>query len=142
MLSDRLWDHLAANISLYVEPCADEAIKLKPSSAAKLDRAESKSRHNREWKGLARDASDPPPLRSSDIEIHRRSRERVRHSRRSPSPRRDEDKKRSRVEDRQENKVFNPFLFFIFLCFLVAHCLTFTLDNSKERSYDIGVRKT
>ena len=118
----------------------DEVIKSKSSPADKLGRSdshkldsesdrgkpssESKIRHNREWKGLVRDASDPPPLRSSEIEnIHldEKSHQRIRRTRRSPSLRPAGQRKRSRTDDRQNTKV--PILIFFRLIF-------FSLFNS------------
>ncbi|XP_043690929.1 nucleolin 1-like isoform X2 [Telopea speciosissima] len=68
---------------------------------------ESRSRRNREWKGLVRDVDEPPPLRSSEIEsfhleekIHQKS-GRVKRSR---SPRPSVREKRSRQEERHQTK--------------------------------------
>ncbi|EXC12842.1 Zinc finger CCCH domain-containing protein 14 [Morus notabilis] len=111
-----LWDHLASNIDLYVQP---EETKTKPSSADKSGRdyshhleseskKEAKIRHNKEWKGLIRDAAEPPPLRSSEVEkihVKERTHHRVRHTRRSPSPRPAVERKRNRTDERQNTKV-------------------------------------
>eukprot|EP00262_Sarcandra_glabra_P000377 TRINITY_DN1043_c0_g1_i8.p1 TRINITY_DN1043_c0_g1~~TRINITY_DN1043_c0_g1_i8.p1 ORF type:complete len:722 (-),score=141.28 TRINITY_DN1043_c0_g1_i8:537-2702(-) len=89
-----LWDHLSSNLHLYVQPqsSADEVAKTKPMldkqterNESQLEHAhgnfdlasehegekpvkESRSRRNREWKGLVRDVDDPPPLRSTEID--------------------------------------------------------------------------
>ena len=103
-----------------------ELIKSKPSSTDKSggndsyhldsesDRGksnkESKLRHNREWKGLVRNAAEPPPLRSSGIEnLHlderSRSHHKVRRTRKSPSPRPAVQRKRGRTDERHNTKV-------------------------------------
>lgn len=64
-----------------------------------------RSRHNREWKGIVKDAAEPPVLLSSEIEVvnvekpHARQ---VGRSKRSGSPRRQ--RKRSRSEERNNQK--------------------------------------
>ncbi|KAF2319418.1 hypothetical protein GH714_015643 [Hevea brasiliensis] len=65
------------------------------------------SRHKREWKGLMRDATEPPPLRSSEVDIghlDERSHHKSSHARRSPSPCPPQQKKRSRQDERQHMK--------------------------------------
>lgn len=122
-----MWDHLASNIDLYVQP---EETKTKPSSADKSGRdyshqlesesdtgkpkKESKIRHNKEWKGLIRDAAEPPPLRSSEVEkinVKERTHHRVRRTRRSPSPRPAVERKRNRTDERQNTKVLILFFY-------------------------------
>lgn len=69
---------------------------------------ESKSRHRREWKGLVRDAAEPPPLRSSEIEkIHseEKTHQRASRTRRSSSPRPVVQRKRTRPDERENMKV-------------------------------------
>lgn len=69
----------------------------------------SRSRHKREWKGLGRDATEPPPLRSSvveDIRLEEKTHHKVSRARRSPSPRPSQQKKRSRHDERQHTKVW------------------------------------
>ncbi|XP_062115325.1 uncharacterized protein LOC133829613 [Humulus lupulus] len=122
-----LWDHLASHIDSYVEPeepGVSELIKSKPLSVEKpgtndshhldseSDRGksnkESRTRHNREWKGLARNPAEPPPLRSSGIEnlhLEERSHHRSRRSRKSSSPpRAAAQRKRDRTDERHNTK--------------------------------------
>ncbi|XP_039048451.1 uncharacterized protein LOC120189181 isoform X2 [Hibiscus syriacus] len=113
-----LWDHLASNLDLYVpsqEPHVGGArttvlgnqsigadshqldIDSQKTKTAKVSR----NRHNREWKGLVRDATEPPPLWSS-VDENTRFEERPSHkvSRgRSTSPCLTQ-KKRSRPDER------------------------------------------
>ncbi|KAF7836021.1 Embryonic polyadenylate-binding protein 2 [Senna tora] len=102
-----LWDHLASNLDLYVQPkeLLDEAPKRKLSSEIQAvddisrhsylqsERGKSsklsRSRHNKDWKGLAREGAEVPPLRSSEVEnIHldERTQHKVNHGPRSRSP--------------------------------------------------------
>ncbi|KAL5543432.1 hypothetical protein UlMin_007216 [Ulmus minor] len=118
-----LWDDLASNFDLYVQPqesCEGEATIIKSKLGdqqennefhhveSESDRGKShkeqRVRHHREWKGLARDAAEPPPLRSSEVEsiyADRKTHRRTSHARRSPSPRSAVQKKR-RWPDEQE----------------------------------------
>nr|XP_023881866.1 protein gar2 [Quercus suber]POE73790.1 polyadenylate-binding protein 2 [Quercus suber] len=120
-----LWDHLALNLDLYVqheESYMEEAPKTKPplwdqggkddshrsdsESEKEKSNTLSRSRHNREWKGLVRDAAEPPPLRSSDIDkIHyeEKPHRRVSRAKRSPSPRSFQ-RKRSQPDERESKK--------------------------------------
>ncbi|KAI3984353.1 hypothetical protein MKX01_011307 [Papaver californicum] len=121
-----LWDHLSSNLHLYVQPqeryldgdrkgtvtAGDEVgnddahpfdIDLETDKSAK----ESKSRRNREWKGLVRDVAEPPPLRSSEVEsfhIDEKNHHKVSHLKRSHSPRPPVPKKRSRQDERQSKR--------------------------------------
>ncbi|GMI74127.1 hypothetical protein like AT3G12640 [Hibiscus trionum] len=116
-----LWDHLASNLDLYVpsqEPHdgAKTTVSLNQSIGAdsqKLDTDSeiakttkvSRNRHNRDWKGLVRDAAEPPPLRSSVIEnicFEEKSSRKV--SRGRPTSPRPTQKKRSRPDERQPRK--------------------------------------
>ncbi|GLT84173.1 hypothetical protein SLE2022_024200 [Rubroshorea leprosula] len=119
-----LWDHLASSLDLYVPPLesqVEESAKTNStlreqggiSDSFKVDseseRAKStklhRSRHKREWKGLVRDAADPPPLRSSEvnnIQFEERTPHKVSHGK-SSSPRLNQ-KKRNRTEERQQTK--------------------------------------
>ncbi|KAK1552010.1 hypothetical protein Q3G72_008808 [Acer saccharum] len=122
-----LWDHLASNLYLYVDPegsHTNEAAKVIPTSDVKAESNDSphldsesevgksnkllRTRHNREWKGLARDVTEPPPLRSSevdDIHFEDKTHREVGRGRRSPSPPRPKgQKKRSRTDERQHSK--------------------------------------
>lgn len=68
----------------------------------------SRSRHNREWKSLVRDADEPPPFQSSgtdSVGTHERAQRKISQSKRSPPPQPLSQKKRSRPDERQETKV-------------------------------------
>ncbi|KAH9774455.1 RRM domain-containing protein [Citrus sinensis] len=123
-----LWDHLDSNLNLYVQPEESqrhEASEIKPTlgdHAGKIDSSLldsesergksnklSRSRHNREWKGLVRDLDEPPPpLRRFEAEnthFEEKTHRIVTRARDSPSPPRQKfQKKRSRHEERQHSK--------------------------------------
>uniref|UniRef100_A0A2P2LCE7 PWI domain-containing protein n=1 Tax=Rhizophora mucronata TaxID=61149 RepID=A0A2P2LCE7_RHIMU len=117
-----LWGHLATNLDRHVhpqEPSKDEAIiKLSLEEQAgrngshhidsELEKDKpgtlSRSRHKREWKGLVRDGNEPPPLRSSDVDVSYvdgKPDHKVNHLQRSPSPQSPQQKKRRRHEQQQ-----------------------------------------
>ncbi|MBA0762498.1 hypothetical protein Gotri_012099 [Gossypium trilobum] len=118
-----LWDHLASNLDLYApsrEPHLDEGTRTTvlgnqsigaESHQLDTDSERGKStkfprnRHNRDWKGLVRDAAEPPPLRSSEVEnirFEEKSSRKVSRGRStSPQP---TQKKRSRPDERQPIK--------------------------------------
>ncbi|GLT60718.1 hypothetical protein SLA2020_334740 [Shorea laevis] len=119
-----LWDHLATNLDLYVPPLEsnveeppktkstlmdqdgiNDSFKLDSESEREKPTKLHRSRHNREWRGLVRDAADPPPLRSSEVKnIHFEERTHRKQSRgRSPSPGLSR-RKRSRTEEMQQAK--------------------------------------
>ncbi|XP_057511246.1 uncharacterized protein LOC130793538 isoform X1 [Actinidia eriantha] len=121
-----LWDHLGSTIHLYVEPQEshpDEASKTitvtgdqarvhnsrhldSDSERGKTNKL-SRSRHNREWKSLVRDADEPPPFQSSvfdDVHTGDRTHRKVSCVKRSPSPQPIVQKKRSRPDERQHTK--------------------------------------
>lgn len=135
---NRLWDHLDSNLNLYVQPEESqrhEASEIKPTlgdHAGKIDSSLldsesergksnklSRSRHNREWKGLVRDLDEPPPpLRRFEAEnthFEEKTHRIVTRARDSPSPPRQKfQKKRSRHEEWQHSKVWMfPFLLLI-----------------------------
>ncbi|KAF8009771.1 hypothetical protein BT93_J0689 [Corymbia citriodora subsp. variegata] len=120
-----LWDHLANNLDLYIKPEEHDVddIHEKPPSEELPDRADSenpdpesekgkssnlsRSRRNREWKGLMGDAGEPPPLRSSEsTHIHEetKSHHKDHRARRSISPQHATQRKRSRLDERQHTK--------------------------------------
>ncbi|KAI4383905.1 hypothetical protein MLD38_009694 [Melastoma candidum] len=121
-----LWDHLAANLHLYVkphEPDGNVLTKIKPlimDQAAKVvsmhpdvkkeggkSGKPSRSRHDREWKDLVRFAGEPPPLRSTEIEklpVEEESHLRDRRVRRSISPENYLERKRKRTDERPHAK--------------------------------------
>lgn len=99
----RLWDHLRSNLDLYAqskESRPDEVAKQKPvseSEGIKSDKL-SKSRRNRDWKGVIRDPDEPPLLRSAVIaNIHSDDKN---HMKRSPSPQPLTHRKRGRSGER------------------------------------------
>lgn len=119
-----MWDHLASNLDLYApsrEPHVDEgtrttvlgnqsigaeSLQLDTDSERGKSTKFPRNRHNRDWKGLVRDAAEPPPLRSSEIEnirFEEKSSRKVSRGR-STSPRPTQ-KKRSRPDERQPIKV-------------------------------------
>ncbi|KAE8673552.1 hypothetical protein F3Y22_tig00111779pilonHSYRG00064 [Hibiscus syriacus] len=117
-----LWDHLSSNLDLYVpsqelhvEGARTTALgnhsigtgshQLDTDSEQGKTTKVSRNRHNREWKGLIRDAAEPPPLQRSVVEISRfeeKSSHKVNNGR-STSPRHSQ-KKRSRPDERQPIK--------------------------------------
>lgn len=118
-----LWDHLASNLDLYVPPPESQVKEYKTQSSLKdrggkndsfdfnpdSGKANSekvpRSRHNREWKGLVRDTSDPPPLRSSEVNImHLEERNRDKINDRIPPSAHPSQKKRVRNEEREPSK--------------------------------------
>ncbi|KAK9282796.1 hypothetical protein L1049_011017 [Liquidambar formosana] len=121
-----LWDHLASDLDLYVEPqesSQDEVAKAKPTledpekridsrhldSESEREKSNklSRTRHNREWKGLGRNAAEPPPFRSSDIDnihVEEKTHRKFGRARRSLSPRQPVQRKRSRPDERQQLK--------------------------------------
>ncbi|GAV72754.1 RRM_1 domain-containing protein/PWI domain-containing protein [Cephalotus follicularis] len=121
-----LWDHLAANLNLYLQPqesSRDEVVKINSTvgnqagdnDACQLnsdsDRGKSdklpRSRHSREWKGLVRDGDEPPPLLSSEVDNFKFQEKAyclASHARRSASPRSPIQNRRSRPDERQHTK--------------------------------------
>ncbi|KAL4309464.1 hypothetical protein GQ457_01G050210 [Hibiscus cannabinus] len=117
-----LWDHLGSNLDLYVpsqethvegakttvlvnQSIGADSHQLDIDSERAKTTKVSRNRHNREWKGLVRDAAEPPPLRSSVVEnIRFEEKSSCKVSRgRSTSPRPTK-KKRSRPDERQPVK--------------------------------------
>ncbi|KAL6964827.1 hypothetical protein U1Q18_035882 [Sarracenia purpurea var. burkii] len=121
-----LWDHLGSNLHLYVQPQEShqhEAAITKTSTGdeARIDDSRhldfdsergkfdklSRSRHNREWKSLVRDAGEPPPFQSAvidNVHTNERAHWKVGRPKRSPSPQPIGQKKRSRPDDRLQTK--------------------------------------
>jgi len=124
---NRLWDHLATNLDMYVQPPetrADEVARTNPTlieqtggnESHQLDSEpenvkpdnSSRGRHKREWKGVARDVNQPPPLRSSvvdNIHLEEKTHGKASRARRSPSPQPPQEQKRSRLDEQQHVKV-------------------------------------
>ncbi|KAL2932531.1 Embryonic polyadenylate-binding protein 2 [Bienertia sinuspersici] len=120
-----LWDHLASNIDQYVgsldsvpnevasaKPKLDDTVKVDTSHpVSESDRGKSskvsRSRHNRDWKGLVTDVSQPP-LRSV-VTNHIRNEEKAYssalHTRQSVSPERPVHRKRNRADEFSRPKV-------------------------------------
>ncbi|KAL9371378.1 hypothetical protein Peur_036518 [Populus x canadensis] len=121
-----LWDHLATNLDLYVQPQetgTDEVARTNPTLAEQTGGNEShhmdsepqkvkpdnsyRGRHKREWKGVVRDVNHRPPLRSSVVvNIHQEEKTHceVSRARRSTSPHPPQQKKRSQHDERQHVK--------------------------------------
>ncbi|KAF9675606.1 hypothetical protein SADUNF_Sadunf09G0049700 [Salix dunnii] len=116
-----LWDHLATNLDLYVQPQethTDEVARTNPTLVEQTGGNEShhmdseppkvkpdnsyRGRHKREWKDVMRDVSHQPPLQSSMVvNIHQEKKTlcNVSRARRSPSPQSQQLKKRSQHEE-------------------------------------------
>lgn len=123
LFSSRLWDHLASNLEDYIQP-QNEVSKLKShvnqserNDTHHLDSEperrksnhESRSRRNKEWKGLAKDAAELPSLRSSEIEdmhLDVKGHTKISRSRMSPSSISAAQRKRSRPDEQPCAKVF------------------------------------
>lgn len=131
----RLWDHLSSNLHLYVqpqEPFPDEVVRTSSVPNQLLGRHNSqqecltgsvqtnseyerenstkvsRSRHNREWKGLVREDTEAFPLRSIVTEIvhsEEKTHRRTNLDRRSHSPEPQVHRKQSSEDGRQQNKV-------------------------------------
>lgn len=136
MIFNRLWDHLATNLDLYVQPQethTDEVARTNPTLVEQTGGNESRhmdsepqkvkpdnsyrGRHKREWKDVVRDVSHQPPLRSSVVvNIHQEKKTlcNVSRARRSPSPQSPQLKKRSRHDEQQHVKVWISSFSFIF----------------------------
>ncbi|KAF5192349.1 RNA binding (RRM/RBD/RNP motifs) family protein [Thalictrum thalictroides] len=121
-----LWDHLSLHLQLYVpqqEAYSEELVETNSALGHKSERSdspqldseserdmsvkESKSRRNREWKGLVRDVAEPPPLRSSEIEhLHseKKTQKKLKRGKRYSSPQPPVRVKRSRHDERQQTK--------------------------------------
>lgn len=120
-----LWDHLSLHLDLYIpqkEAYSNELDEtnfglgedgekndsplLDSESEKEASIKESKIRRNREWKGLVRDAAEPPPLRSSEIEHYHIEKNQEKHKRvrRHHSPHPPARIKRSRHDERQPPK--------------------------------------
>lgn len=121
-----LWDHLASNLDQYVQSHGspeDEVVKAKPESVKPVDKTDSdhlvtdseraksnkssRSRHNREWKGLTTDDAQPPPLRSSvtyHIEDEQKAHRNAVPTRQSVSPEPPVHRKRNYPEERPRLK--------------------------------------
>lgn len=120
-----LWDHLSLHLHLYIpkqESSSDEITETKSlvrnnsrrgvtpqlgsESEKETSLQESKSRRNREWRGLVRNEAEPPPFRSSEIEdihVENRTQQKPIRGKRHHSPE-PFTQKRSRHVDRQHAK--------------------------------------
>ncbi|XP_062001682.1 nucleolin 2 [Rosa rugosa] len=120
-----LWDHLASNTDLHVQPqdsYMEDASKRKSLSGDETGKNDShhlgsapdkvnsnkssRSRHNREWRGLARDAAEPPPFLSSElgsVHVEEKSHSKVSRAK-SPSLQPAAQRKRIRPDERQHSK--------------------------------------
>ncbi|XP_050386032.1 uncharacterized protein LOC126802445 [Argentina anserina] len=120
-----LWDYLASNTDLHVQPqdtSMEDASKRKSVSGDETGKNDShhlgfapdkvksnkssRSRHNREWRGLARDAAEPAPFLSSELgsnEVEEKSCNRVSRAK-SPSLQPAAQRKRIRPDERKHSK--------------------------------------
>ena len=92
-----LGDHTERNDSLHLDSESERGNSLR-----------SRSRHNREWKGLARDGAEPPPLRSSEadhVHAEEKTHRKVGRAKRALSPKHPNMKKRGRPDDFKQVKV-------------------------------------
>lgn len=124
ILVNRLWDHLALNIDLYVESkgLQDEAPKSKLISKvqagddgfqnlnSKSERVKSRSRRNRDWKGLVCREAEAPPLQSfvvDSMHLDKKVLSKVKRARRPrpPSPAPPVQRKRGCAFEEQKTKV-------------------------------------
>lgn len=102
LLVNRLWDHLALNIDLYVQPkgLQDEAPKSKVLSKAqagddgfqslnqKSESVKSRSRRNKDWNGLVGSDAEAPPLLSfvvDNMRLDEKVQSKVNRAPRAPS---------------------------------------------------------
>ncbi|XP_027340244.1 uncharacterized protein LOC113853804 isoform X2 [Abrus precatorius] len=120
-----LWDHLDLNLNLYVQPEAlqDEAPKKKLISEVQAggddfqhlnsqsERGKSsklsRSRHNKDWKGLVRVEAEPPPIRSSVVDnthLEENARPKANHGPSSLSPKPPVQRKRGRDEQQRTKR--------------------------------------
>ncbi|KAL6129899.1 hypothetical protein ACLB2K_068281 [Fragaria x ananassa] len=120
-----LWDHLASNTDLHIQPqdsYMEDADKRKSASGDETgindshslssapdkvkSNKSSRSRHNREWRGLARDAAEPPPFLSSElgnVQVETKVHSKVSRAK-SPSLQPAAQRKRVRPDERQHFK--------------------------------------
>lgn len=125
-LVNRLWDHLALNIDLYVQSkeLQDEAPKRKLISEVQAggdgfqhlnsqsERVESnklsRSRRNKDWKGLVGRDTEAPYLWNSEVDnvhLEEKDRSKVNRGPRLQSPPSPVQRKRRRSVDQQKTKV-------------------------------------
>ncbi|KAH1051371.1 hypothetical protein GLYMA_08G153100v4 [Glycine max] len=116
-----LWDHLDMYLNLYVQPEAlqDEAPKKKLTAEVQAgdddsqhlnsqsERGKSsklsRSRHNKDWKGLMKEEAEPPSIRSSVVDNAHLELE-ANHGPRSLSPKPPVQRKRGRADEQQRMK--------------------------------------
>lgn len=126
-------------MDLYVQSkdsCPNEVVKTKSMSREPAGRIDShhldseterekpnklsRSRHGREWKGLVKNADEPPPLRSAvtaNFHVEEATHLKVDQAKRSPSPRPKFQRKR-RPDERPQMKVsFDPLSFSLSIAF-------------------------
>ena len=111
-----LWDHLELHLGSYVQPkeLLNEASKKKLTSEVQSEELErgksdklSRSRHNKDWKGLVRGEAEPPPIRSCVVDtthVEDKSQSRIHRGERSLSPKSPVQKKRGRADEPQWTK--------------------------------------
>lgn len=120
-----LWDHLDLNLDLYVQPEAllDEAPKRKLISEVQAGGDDSqhlnlesgrgksskltRSRHNKDWKGLMRGEAEPTSIPSNVVDnahLDQKAQPGVNHGTRSLSPKPPVQRKRGRADEQQKTK--------------------------------------
>ncbi|GAU12678.1 hypothetical protein TSUD_121700 [Trifolium subterraneum] len=120
-----LWDHLHLNLALYVKPekLLDETPKRKliseiqaggdgfQHSKSELERGNSskssRSRHNKDWKGLVRGEAETPTIKISEVDnahLEEKVRPKVNRGRRSLSPKPAVQRKRGRADEQPRTK--------------------------------------
>jgi len=122
----RLWDHLDLHLDLYVQPevllneapkksivsevqaGGDDSQHLNSVSERGKSNKLSRSRHNKDWKGLMRGDAEPPPVRSSVVDnshLEEKGRPEANYGQRSLSPKPPVQRKRGRADEQQRTKV-------------------------------------
>ncbi|XP_014502047.1 uncharacterized protein LOC106762573 [Vigna radiata var. radiata] len=120
-----LWDHLDSHLGLYVQPEAllneapkksilsevqagdDDSQHLNSVSERGKSNKLSRSRHNKDWKGLMRGEAEPPPVRSSVVDnsyLEEKGPPEANYGQRSLSPMPPVQRKRGRADEQQRIK--------------------------------------
>ncbi|XP_047156587.1 uncharacterized protein LOC124827557 [Vigna umbellata] len=120
-----LWDHLDSHLDLYVQPEAllneapkksivsevqaggDDYQHLNSVSERGKSNKLSRSRHNKDWKGLMRGEAEPPPIRSSVVDnsyLEEKGPPEANYGQRSLSPMPPVQRKRGRADEQQRTK--------------------------------------
>ncbi|KAJ6750904.1 hypothetical protein OIU85_001442 [Salix viminalis] len=101
-------DEMARTIPTLVERTeGDESHQLDSEPENLKPDISTRGRHKKEWKGVARDVNQPPPLRSSvvdNIHLEEKTHGKASRARRTPSPQPPQQKKRSRHDEQHHVK--------------------------------------